>query len=114
MSTAYLNSYRDKLFKTYAIIGPHLSNDEIMYLKLTKFVGPKAEVDVRHGIMDFIDYYKGNPIENGELNKTLTSLKNYTIKVCDWSTEFIDYLGEVNDLYRDVMYKKWLITQDKN
>ena len=114
MSTAYLNSYRDKLFKTYAIIGPHPSNNKIMYLKLTKFVGPKAEVDVRHGIMDFIDYYKGNPIENDELNKTLTSLKNYTIKVCNWSTEFIDYLGEVNDLYRDVMYKKWLITQDKN
>lgn len=111
----YLKAYNNKIFKTYVIHGPIIIQNKLNYIQLRRIIGPKSEEDVRSFIMDRINFYKINLTQNDEYNKILTDVNNYKIKaVCDWSDEFIDYLGEVYDIYRDVVHKKWLINNQKD
>lgn len=111
----YLKAYNNKIFKTYVIHGPFVMNDKLRYMDIRRVVGPKSEADITRAIMEFINTIKENPTQNDEYNKILTDINNYKIiSVCDWTDEFIDYLGEVYDLYRDVVHKRWIISKQKD
>lgn len=124
----FLTAYKNKEYGTYTLIVPNVLDDEtIEYSPKGKFVGSGAEVEIRHFMMDIIDDYKNKVksseewaasgseagIEYVEKLKKMADLKNYKIKKCEWSNEFVEYLRQVNSLMNKLIYMKWKVQQEK-
>ena len=115
----FFQSYKNKDYKTYSTVGPKLifKNQEaynIEYVNMKEFpskMGAERYIDIS------MDNYNGNnkymrlPNIPKEFMDILTDEKRYKVIECDWSDKFIKYMGEIYNLYQDMVHKKWELSQ---
>lgn len=115
----FFYSYKNKQYKTYALFGPILIvGNQVDYKIEYKNIRELHSKMTAEKYMDRkIDNYNGNnkymrlPNIPKEFIEKLTDEENYKIVECDWSDDFIKYMGEIYNLHRDMVHRKWELSQ---
>lgn len=132
----FLDSYNKKIFKTYTIFYPRfVSPTEIEYKRelREKYTGPNGLSEAKQMIINAAEINKNNLAELMTRNpndkfkmtnfknsdyieyyKKASDVKNFKIKECNWDKEFIIYMGQINKLYKEMVYEMWMINQDND
>jgi hypothetical protein len=128
----YFNAYKNKLFKTYRYKYPLVRDGELKYdTRAHRFIGPNAVDDLKKHVKEQIDIYKESVEryrdEKGSLDALVKrnpnimkeyeiriDLKSYPIYECKWTDDFKNYLKEIYDLYKDLIYDIWSINQSED
>jgi hypothetical protein len=117
----FFNAYKNKQYTSYSTFGPSLvvnqSNYSIEYRTLTTFSEPNAKSKAERYIQISMDKYNGNdkyirlPDRPKEFTEKLTDIRNYKVIECNWSNDFINYMGEIYNLYKVMVHRRWELSQ---
>lgn len=110
----FFKAYMDKMYVSYQMYGPDWHGKSV---KLENYVGVDADVKAKQRISDLVVYYKRMlAMSNGrdDLLKLQADSNNYHIQECKWTQDFINYMGEMYELYKDMIHRKYELNQMKD
>ena len=115
----FFMAYKNKQYKTFTIIGPVMFGNKTENRKLGMYVGPNGKTNAEKRVNIMIknnkepenDRYMRRPDIPEEILQKLIDINNYKIIECNWSNDFINYMGELYKLYKSMIHRKWELSQ---
>ena len=115
----FFTAYKNKQYKTFTIIGPVMYSGKTENRKLGLYVGANGKTDAEKRINIIIrnykepenDRYMRTPNIPKEFMQILTDIRNYKVIECNWSNDFINYMGEIYNLYKVMVHRRWELSQ---